>query len=188
MDFLSYDTRQYEFEVHALTETPTRASNSSVTLSGVERTVVLVSRGDSLSSIPDLPGWRGGLAWLFPGDIPKHLANERLEALRRFAILARHFDDPGNEAISRFLDAGYTSEQSRLVSALARGGKVSHPGKWSNQSSWMFLLLVCIGIYCTILAILGEVTISLIATGLIYATLVSLFIPKERSVRGTAGF
>lgn len=96
---------------------PPRASEPPF-LSELERSVIHLSRSDPVASIPDLRGWRAAVERLFATRRAGSLANERLEELRRFAILVRVHDDPGDDALDRFLDAGYSVEQARLVRAM----------------------------------------------------------------------
>ncbi len=88
-------------------------------LGQLERDVVLVSRSDPRSSLRPL-GVLGRLGRrLFGFARPNPLADVRLEALRRFAILLRHHRDGlshGEE--TRLLDAGFTPEQMRDVRRL----------------------------------------------------------------------
>ena len=60
----------------------------------------------------------------FGFDRPRPLADARLEALRRFALLARISggDLPGEE-IKRFLDAGFTAVQARTLQRRAAAAR-----------------------------------------------------------------
>jgi hypothetical protein len=81
-------------------------------LAPLERDVLLISRSDTRSSLRSsglLAQVGKRLLGIAP---PNRLADSRLEALRRFAILLRHKRErlPGAEE-ARLLEAGFTSEQ-----------------------------------------------------------------------------
>jgi hypothetical protein len=88
-------------------------------LGPLERDVLLISRSDSRSSLRP-SGFFGRLGKRLFGIAPSNpLADARLEALRRFAVLLRHKRDRlpcGEEA--RLLEAGFTSEQMKDVRRL----------------------------------------------------------------------
>lgn len=84
--------------------------------SQLEWSVIRLARGDGLSTIR-----RPGLArrvynWVIGRTGNPRLANERLEALRRIAVLGWRFGYliPGEE-IAGFLSAGFTLEQFDLL-------------------------------------------------------------------------
>jgi len=89
-----------------------------LSFSEIERSVIHLSQRDHIASIADLRDWRVSIARLFVGRRSNSLADRRLEELRRFAILVRVHGDPGDDALDRFLDAGYTVEQARLIHAM----------------------------------------------------------------------
>lgn len=91
--------------------------------SELEWSVIHLSRKDPVASIPGLRSWRVFVARLFGAGRAAALANDRLEELRRFAILTRVHDDPGDDALDRFLDADYTVEQAGLIHAMVNDGK-----------------------------------------------------------------
>lgn len=87
------------------------------TLSNLEWQVLALARRDGLSSL-ELPGrWSVLIARIFGGERANpRLADPRLEALRRIAVLAWHKGDslPEHE-IAAFHAAGYSAEQLGLV-------------------------------------------------------------------------
>jgi|SRR5690242_4982629 len=89
-----------------------------LSFSEIERLVIHLSQRDHIASIADLRDWRVSVARLVVGRRTNSLADKRLEELRRFAILVRVHGDPGDDALDRFLDAGYSVEQARLVRAM----------------------------------------------------------------------
>ena len=98
----------------------------SVSLSGsltsIEWLIVALAQRDPLSSI-EKPGRIAMMLGALFGDRPNpQLADPRLEALRRFAVLVRNLRDhlPGEET-ARFLAAGFSRTQARLVRHAVNG-------------------------------------------------------------------
>lgn len=82
----------------------------------LEWSVLALSERDSISSL-DAPGRLAmALGALFGGRRNPRLADPRLEALRRFAVLARHLRDklPDREIV-RFIAAGFTRAQANAL-------------------------------------------------------------------------
>lgn len=82
----------------------------------LEWSVIRLARADGLSSLRD-PGRLGRFAnWLMGRTGSPKLANERLEALRRMAVLSWHygFTVPGDE-VAGFLSQGFTPDQYELM-------------------------------------------------------------------------
>jgi hypothetical protein len=85
-------------------------------LSALEWSVVAMAERDGLSSIREPSRFIAALGSLFGFRRINRLANERLEALRRIAILAWHhrWNVPKSELAS-FLDVGFTVDQYELL-------------------------------------------------------------------------
>ena len=84
--------------------------------SPLEWSVIRLARGDELSSLRE-PGRLGRFVnWLMGRGGSPELANERLEALRKIAVLSWHFGFtvPG-EDVADFLAAGFTPDQYELL-------------------------------------------------------------------------
>lgn len=84
--------------------------------SRLEWSVIRLARVDSLSTLR-APGLiRRFVNWLAGRTGRTELANERLEALRRMAVLSWHFGFtvPGDE-VAAFLSAGFTPHQYELM-------------------------------------------------------------------------
>lgn len=88
--------------------------------------VIMIAQKDGLASLSE-PGWLVRLASrLFGGRVTRPLADPRLEALRRFAVLAWHYSYalPAS-AIEGVRSMGYSDEQLELALAkisTSRGG------------------------------------------------------------------
>jgi hypothetical protein len=85
-------------------------------LSALEWSVVAMAERDGLSSIREPSRFIAALGSLFGFKRTTRLANERLEALRRLAILAWHhrWNVPKSELAS-FFAAGFTADQYELL-------------------------------------------------------------------------
>ena len=83
--------------------------------SGLEWSVIRLARIDRLWTIRTTGRLRHFWNWLIGRGNPQ-LANPRLEALRRMAVLTWHFGFtvPG-EDVSDFLSAGFTTDQYELM-------------------------------------------------------------------------
>jgi hypothetical protein len=84
--------------------------------SQLEWLVIRLARGDELSSLRE-PGQIGRfINWLMGRGGSPELANERLEALRKIAVLSWHFGfTVPSEDVSDFLSAGFTADQYELL-------------------------------------------------------------------------
>jgi hypothetical protein len=97
-------------------ETPSRIAEPALTL--FERDVISVSLRDPVWSLGPSGRVRRALHWTFDVRRPNPLADARLEALRRFAVLVRHFGDRlDNVETDRLALAGYSPSQIRAASS-----------------------------------------------------------------------
>jgi hypothetical protein len=88
----------------------------AVRLSALEWSVVAMAERDGLSSIREPGRFLSALGSVFGIRRPNRLANDRLEALRRMAILAwhHHWNVPKSE-IAAFFAAGFSIDHYELV-------------------------------------------------------------------------
>lgn len=95
---------------------PDATEDAAPALSALEWLVVAVGKQDRLSSLRQPGRLSTALGSLFGPQRNPRLADERLEALRRIAVLSWHYGYvvPGRE-VSRFIAAGFTPEQYELV-------------------------------------------------------------------------
>ena len=84
--------------------------------SPLEWSVIRLARGDELSSLRE-PGRFGRfINWMMGRGGSPELANERLEALRKIAVLSWHFGfTVPSEDVADFLSAGFTPDQYELL-------------------------------------------------------------------------
>ncbi len=92
-----------------------------------ELEVIQLARHDGLSSLREPTRIDRALHWLFGIERNGPLANPRLEALRRFAVLAWHhgYTLPLS-AIGRFKEAGYSIDHVELLFAHIGGDRIQH--------------------------------------------------------------
>ena len=96
--------------------------------SALEWSIIRLSRMDRLWTIRPLGPLRRAWNWLVGRGNPA-LANDRLEALRRIAVLSWHygFTVPGSD-VADFLSAGFTPDQYELLVTSVRRA-VTSPGR-----------------------------------------------------------
>ena len=82
----------------------------------LEWSVIRLARADSISTLRPAGRIRRFWNWLMGRSGSPELANERLEALRRMAVLSWHygFTVPGDDVAS-FLSAGFSPDQYELM-------------------------------------------------------------------------
>jgi hypothetical protein len=85
-------------------------------LSALEWSIVAMAEKDGLSSIREAGRYSRALRSFFGFRQPNRLANERLEVLRRIAILAWHYGwNVPNSELASFFAAGFSSDQFELI-------------------------------------------------------------------------
>ena len=104
---------------------------------------------------------------------------ERLEELRRFAILVRVRGDPGDDALDRFLDAGYAVEQAERVHWITHQGKPTGSRQGLKFVFWGVPLLLAAGIAVLVQAAVGEILNCLTTVAFISVTMAS-FVYRRR--------
>lgn len=84
--------------------------------SRLEWSVIRLARVDGLSTLREPGRWGRFVNWLTNRQGLPSLANERLEALRRMAVLSWHygFTVPGDD-VATFLSAGFSPDQYELM-------------------------------------------------------------------------
>ena len=89
--------------------------------SSLEWSIIRLARGQDLSTIREPGLVRRFYYWIIGRRGNRGLANERLEALRRIAVLSWHFGfSVAGENVADFLSAGFTPEQYELLVASTR--------------------------------------------------------------------
>jgi hypothetical protein len=92
------------------------ATQPPARLSALEWSIVALGERDSIASLREPGRLLSALGSLFGIRRVNRLANDRLEALRRIAVLAWHYrwNVPKSE-LGEFLNAGFTLDQYELV-------------------------------------------------------------------------
>ena len=99
----------------ALTGTPAN-DTAKPDFSPLEWSVIRLARVDGLSTLRAPGRFRRFINWLLGRNGSPELANERLEALRRMAVLSWHFGFtvPGDD-VAGFLSQGFSPDQYELM-------------------------------------------------------------------------
>lgn len=116
MASLPHSAPQPQFDAFQPTPAIVGTAPPPARLSALEWSVVAMAERDGLSSIREPGRFIAALASFFGMTRTNRLANERLEALRRIAILAWHhrWNVPKSELAS-FFEAGFTAHQYELL-------------------------------------------------------------------------
>lgn len=138
---MAYRSPHPDGEGFSLAQPVTTIHPAESALSRQERTVVLLSRTDPLASIRDLSPVRRRLHAFFLSCIPNKLANPRLEALRRFAILLRVGREIGADEWRAFRAAGFNEAHVQDVREILRLGHGRPENYWIQAFWWSFLLI-----------------------------------------------
>ena len=82
----------------------------------LEWSVIRLARADSISTLRPAGRIRRFFSWLMGRTGEPGLANEKLEALRRMAVLSWHygFTVPGDD-VANFISAGFSPDQYELM-------------------------------------------------------------------------
>ena len=113
---MAYLARIKAPDSQGLEPTHTEVEHERADFSPLEWSIIRLSREHSLSTIRE-PGRLSCIFnWIIGRRGSVRLASERLEALRRMAIVSRHFgfSVPG-EDVADFLSSGFTTEQYELL-------------------------------------------------------------------------
>ena len=93
-----------------------RATTPPARLSALEWSIVAMAEHDGLSSIREPSRYTRALRALFGIKQPNRLANERLELLRRVAILVWHHGwNVSKSELAAFFAAGFDGDQYELI-------------------------------------------------------------------------
>lgn len=122
-------TWSYEMQQPARKASPEAETQASVGLSDLEWSIVGMAARDSLASLRTANRFWSLVNAIFGIKPANRLANDKLESLRRIAVLAWRYrwNVPQSE-LQAFLDAGYSSDhfnllQNRIAQARAKRGR-----------------------------------------------------------------
>jgi hypothetical protein len=162
----------------------TQAAAVGARLSAQERVVVLLSRTDPLWSLRPRHMHSRVLRLLFGIEAPHQLADQRLEALRRYAVTYRERDVSVNEAEADAIAAGFSASQLGQVRHMVDGARASHlPKRANGVVRGLLALVVALIVYGAITWLSPRFDSALIAFVLIAVAGVSFasFAGGERS-------
>jgi len=167
-----------EFDAAEATTRP--AGTKRGTFDQMERSVIFLSRTDPAWSLVDPQTWRMRLLCCLGYEMSNSLADARLEALRRYAVILRVRGNSDNEDLNRFLEAGFVAEQAmQLEQMVAPWKNRSHVGAAALQ--WSALGLVAVLFYHLVAQALDQEMIALVIIGLFFAMLAPFLFPNQAS-------
>lgn len=99
-------------------------SSDEIRFTALEWQVIALAERDRLSSIREPGRIATAMGSIFGGHSHAQLADERLEALRRLAVIAWHGPMLSDDNIDDFIDAGFSHDQLHLLRRSIRGRKI----------------------------------------------------------------
>jgi hypothetical protein len=122
MAYRSFGVEPFAVPIPARSRVGSGETARSASFTALERQVIVLAEADPVASIGAPKRFTRFFERWFGFKRPSPLANERLEALRRFAVLARV---PGGqlpaEEVKRFLAANFSLPQARALQRRAAG-------------------------------------------------------------------
>lgn len=109
---------------------PVAASSIGAVFERREWEVIVLAQRDGLASLREPGRIARALAWLFGADINRRLADPKLEALRRLAVLAWHhgYQAPVS-AMKAFKAEGFSVDQLELLLASIATSRFASNGR-----------------------------------------------------------
>ena len=105
---------------------PLPPSERGGALGALEWAVVAIARGDRLSSLGTPGRMASALGILFGSRPNPRLADPRLEALRRIAVLSWHSGySVASHEVAAFIDAGFTHDQYETLLASISAARIA---------------------------------------------------------------
>lgn len=116
MAYRSFGVEPFSTPFAAAARVAAETTPQTAGFSALERQVIALAEADPVASIGSPTRSRRFFERWFGFKLPRPLANERLEALRRFAVLARVTGGrlPAEE-VKHFLTAGFSLLQARAL-------------------------------------------------------------------------
>ena len=112
---MAYLARSEPADSRPLTSAAIETVGGARDFTSLEWSIIRLTRGDGLWTIREPSLLRRLYNWLVGSGMPR-LANDRLEALRRMAVLSRYYGfSVSGEDVADFLSAGFTVDQYDLL-------------------------------------------------------------------------
>lgn len=99
-------------------------SSDQIRFTALEWQVIALAEQDPLSSIREPGRIATAMGSIFGGHAHAKLADERLEALRRFAVIVWHGPMLSDDDIEDFIDAGFSHDQLHMLRQSIRRRKI----------------------------------------------------------------
>lgn len=156
-----------------------QSNNSPGELRAEERSTVLLSRNDTLLSLADPSGLLMRVMRCLGVKVANGLADTRLEALRRYAVILRIRGRASDDDLDRLFAAGFDSGQAAQVEQMIAQWR-GHPGGLSYVSPGIALCIAAVLVYQLVAQAVDEQTIALILAGLSAVLLAPIVLPDQR--------
>ena len=124
----SYSSTEFD-KTHEALEADSEAALQAPHFSGLEWSVIALAERDRIASLKEPGRMASALARLFGTERSSRLADDRLEALRRIAVLAWHYGWalPFSE-LRAFFAAGFSNDHYEMLQlSIARGRNSRRP-------------------------------------------------------------
>lgn len=148
-------------------------------LTVAEKSVVLLSKGDPMLSVADPRSLLTRLMRCLGVKTANALADKRLEALRRYAVIVRVRGRASDGDLERLCAAGFDSGHAASVEQMV--------ARWRSSSRGPSYVLPCLGlclaavlVYHLVARTVDEQTIALILAGLSAVLLAPIVFPDQR--------
>jgi hypothetical protein len=166
--------------VHAPTVSscPDRIRLACGGLNSIERSVVMLSRADPLSSLPDRHPYRAGISRLLWIRTSNQIANPRLEALRRHAVVLRIHGHANTDDDRRFGEAGFDAHHAATVERIVAPWRTCREER-AQFIPWAIVALAAAPVHWLISDAIGEPTIGLVITGLLVVSLAPFLVHNK---------
>jgi hypothetical protein len=148
-------------------------------LNDVECAVVQLSREDPLFSLDDRRSALDRMATVFGVRPPNTLADPRLEALRRHAVLLRLRGMASETEMARFIAAGYSVQQSAAIERMVAPWR-SQSDRDIHRSAWLVPGVAAFLACWVVAAALDERPMGLAIAGLSVITIAPFILPNRR--------
>lgn len=139
-------------------------------LTPLERSVVRLSLRDARSSLSAGPRWLAAARRVFGVTAANALADPRLEALRRFAVLLRLRGESAQADYDAFLAAGFEPLHANQVAAMVGGAGRRSRRDGIGAAGWLASLGAAGGLFAASVSYVGDPLVGVVASALGFVT------------------